>query len=326
MVSVVGTQEATTPHPVPAEIEGESDFISPDATLELLVKGEEVGMVLLGDVKVGCNGNVYFTDIPFLGLLAGDQLDKRPAGAIWVYDPVLELVQVFRSPSGMTNGIAFDADCNMVAAEGADFGGRQMIRVDHQTGLAKIIAGLFEDASFNAPNDLAIDEKGRIYFTDPRYDGHEPIEQEVTGVYRVDPDGVVERIIADIKQPNGIAISPDQETLYVANFTGGKDTLWAYDLRRNGTVASRRALVDYPKGGADGFVVDKEGNLWVAVLGSKRPGVYAYSPQGAQKVYIPLPGAYNVGFGRGKSRNVLYITALTNLYRITVMKEGYHLP
>src|SRR5947209_19793673 len=101
----------------------------------------------------------------------------------------------------------------MIVAEGADYGGRRVIRTDMKTGKSYILAGLFEGHPFNSPNDLAIDEKGRIYFSDPRYLGHEPVEQPVQAVYLIDTDGMVHRIITDASKPNGLAISPDQKPL-----------------------------------------------------------------------------------------------------------------
>ena len=90
-----------------------------------------------------------------------------------------------------------------------------------RTGKSDIIAGLYEGKPFNSPNDLTIDEQGRIYFTDPRYVGHEPVEQPVMGVYRIDTDGSVHLVIADSGKPNGIAVSPDQKTLYVGSNDSG---------------------------------------------------------------------------------------------------------
>ena len=77
----------------------------------------------------------------------------------------------------------------MIVAEGADYGGRRVTKTDMKTGKSYILAGLYEGRPFNSPNDITIDEKGRIYFSDPRYWGHEPIEQPVQAVYRIDPDG-----------------------------------------------------------------------------------------------------------------------------------------
>src|SRR5207248_10474929 len=151
----------------------------------------------------------------------------------------------------------FDADGNLLAAEGADFGGRRVTRTDMKTGKSYIIADLFDGKPLNSPNDIAIDEKGRVYFSDPRYLGHEPIDQPVQAVYRIDTDGSVHRIITDAGKPNGVAVSPDQKTLYVISndngstgigrlgFKHGQDqeptkkgarTLLAYDHAAGGTA------------------------------------------------------------------------------------------
>ena len=198
----------------------------------------------------------------------------------------------------MSNGIKFDASGNMIVAEGSDFGGRRVTRTHMKTGKSFIIAGLFEGRPFNAPNDITIDEEGRIYFTDPKYVGREPLEQPVMAVYRIDPDGGVHRIITDAGKPNGIAVSPDQKTLYLVSHTHGPD----------------------------GIVVDVEGNLYAAIRDVGRPGVYVYSPTGKEIAYIPTPLPTNVGFGRGVDSKMLYITATTGLYRIPVTIDGYHLP
>ena len=121
----------------------------------------------------------------------------------------------------MSNGIKFDATGNMIAAEGADYGGRRVIKTDMKTGKSYIIAGLYEGKPFNSPNDITIDEKGRIYFSDPRYLGHEPIDQPVQAVYRIDTDGSIHRIITDAGKRNGVCISPDQKTLYVVGNDNG---------------------------------------------------------------------------------------------------------
>jgi gluconolactonase len=319
-------------------------LIPPDAKLEKLFDG---CLVLSEGVAVAPDGTVYFSDITFTHV---SKAEKKPteAGHILKYDPKTGKTTVFRSPSGMSNGLKFDAEGNLIAAEGADFGGRRVTKTDMKTGKTYIIAGLFEGKPFNSPNDITVDEKGRIYFSDPRYLGHEPIDQPVQAVYRIDPDGSVHRIITDAGKPNGVAISPDQKTLYVVSndngHTGigrlksegnkaleptkkGPMTLTAYDLAPDGTAKFRKTLVDYaPQDGPDGLVVDKHGNLWVAVRDETRPGIYAYSPEGREIGYIKTELPTNVGFGRGESANVLYITAGKSLYRIKVNAEGYHLP
>jgi gluconolactonase len=266
------------------------------------------------------------------------------AGHIWKYDPKTGKTTIFRSPSGMSNGLKFDAQGRLITAEGADFGGRRLTRTDVKVGKSQIIAGLYQGRPFNSPNDISIDEKGRIYFSDPRYLGHEPIDQPVMGVYRIDPDSSIHLIITDAGKPNGVAVSPDQKSLYVVSndngATGfdrlpegmmthkGRMALLAYDLAADGTAKFRKTLVDYyPQDGPDGLVVDMEGNLYVAVRDVTRPGIYVYSPEGKELAYIPTPEIpTNVAFGRGTEGKTLYITAGKSLYRIQMQKAGYQLP
>ncbi|MEC7867046.1 MAG: SMP-30/gluconolactonase/LRE family protein [Candidatus Poribacteria bacterium] len=287
---------------------------------------------------VAFNGTVYFSDITFT------HESGMQAGHIWAYTPQTGQTKIFRSPSGMSNGLKFDSQGRLIAAEGADFGGRRLTRTDLQTGKSEIIAGLYESKPFNSPNDITIDEKGRIYFSDPRYVGHEPINQPVMGVYRIDPDGSIHRIIIDAEKPNGVAISPNQKTLYVVCHNNGttnesqlpegtsvhkgRMALLAYDLSMDGAATFRKVLVDYaPQDGPDGLVVDIEGNLYVAVRDVMRPGIYVYSPEGVERAYIPTPNLpTNVAFGRGEDSKTLYITEGTSLHRIKVKKNGYHLP
>jgi gluconolactonase len=319
-------------------------IVPPDAKLEKVFDG---GLVLTEGVAVAPDGTVYFSDITFTHV---SRTANKPveAGHIWKYDPKTGKTEVFRSPSGMSNGLKFDADGNLIAAEGADHGGRRVTRTDMKTGKATIIAGLFEGKPFNSPNDITIDEKGRIYFSDPRYLGHEPIDQPVQAVYRIDPDGSVHRIITDAGKPNGVAVSPDQKTLYVVSNDNGTTgigrlrsegnrvleptkkgpmTLMAYDLAPDGTARFRKVLVDYaPQDGPDGLVCDTEGNLYVAVRDETRPGIAVYSPVGKELAFIKTELPTNVGFGRGAESKTLYVTAGKSLYRIRLNAEGYHLP
>jgi gluconolactonase len=319
-------------------------IVPPDSKLELLFDG---CLVLSEGVAVAPDGMVYFSDITFTHV---SRAMNQPieAGHIWKFDPATKKTTVFRSPSGMSNGLKFDANGDLLAAEGADHGGRRVTRTDMKTGKTYIVAGLFEGKPFNAPNDITIDEKGRIYFSDPRYLGHEPIDQPIQAVYRIDTDGSVHRIITDAGKPNGVAVSPDQKTLYVVSNDNGTTgigrlksegnktleptkkgamTLMAYDLAADGTAKFRKTLVDYaPQDGPDGLVCDKDGNLYVAVRDETRPGIYVYSPEGKELAYIKTELPTNVGFGRGADAKTLYITAGKSLYRIRLNAEGYHLP
>ena len=257
-------------------------------------------------------------------------------------------VSVYRAPSGFSNGQTRDRQGRLITCEHR---GRRVTRTDLSTGKTEIIAGLYEGRPFNAPNDLSLDEKGRIYFSDPRYLGHEPIEQSVYGVYRIDPDGSIERIITDAGKPNGVAVSPDQKSLYVvSNDNGifaifrmppetpvhkGRMALLAYNLGLDGTATFREVLVDYaPEDGPDGLVCDVEGNIYVAVRDLTRYGINVYSPDGKELARIPTPEVpTNVAFGHGKESKTLYVTyggggpdTKGTLAKIKVKKDGYHLP
>lgn len=323
-----------------APVRAADPIVPPNAKVELLFDG---GLVLTEGVAVAPDGMVYFSDITFTHV-AKEKKQPVEAGHIWKYNPKTGKTDIFRSPSGMSNGLKFDAAGNLLAAEGADFGGRRVTRTDMKTGKSTIVAGLYDNKPLNSPNDITIDEKGRIYFSDPRYLGHEPIDQPVMAVYRVDTDGSVHRIITDAGKPNGVAISPDQKTLYVVSNDNGSTgigrldekkeptkkgsmALMAYDLAADGTAKFRKTLVDYaPQDGPDGLVCDKAGNLYVAVRDTTRPGICVYSPDGKEIGYIKTELPTNVGFGRGDSANVLYITAGKSLYRVKLNAEGYHLP
>src|SRR3954469_20998666 len=313
--------------------------VPPDAKLEKLFDG---GLVLTEGVAVAPDGMVYFSDITFTHV-SREMKAPLEAGHIWKYDPKSGKATVFRSPSGMSNGLKFDADGNLLAAEGADFGGRRVTRPPLKTGKSYIVAGLFEGKPLNSPNDITLDEKGRVYFSDPRYLGHEPIDQPVQAVYRIDTDGSIHRIITDAGKCNGVAVSPDQKTLYVVSNDNGNTgigrlpkeeparkgvmALLAYDLSPDGTAKFRKVLVDYsPEDGPDGLVCDAEGNVWTAVRAENRPGIYCYSPEGKELGYIKTEIATNVGFGRGDEAKTLYITAGKSLYRIRTNREGYQLP
>lgn len=317
----------------------QADFVDPNAKLEMLFDG---GCVLTEGVAVAPDGKVFFSDITFSHACAGEDGGIQ-AGNIWVYDPGTGAARIYRSPSGMSNGLKFDAQGRLLAAEGADFGGRRIVRTDLESGRSTIIAWEFEGRRLNSPNDITIDERGRVYFSDPRYLGHEPVDQSVQSVYRIDKDGSIHRIITDAGKPNGVALSPDQKTLYVvSNDNGsfgierdpmglplakGRMALQAYDLSADGSATFRETLVDYaPEDGPDGLVVDAEGNIYAAARDLTQPGVHIYSPKGEFLAYIPTEVPTNVGFGRGAESKTLYITAGKSLYRIKVKKDGYHLP
>ena len=336
LTAMIGTLEAAEP------------IIPKNATLEKLFEG----ITLTEGVAVAPDGMVYFSDITF-SHQAVLETGAIHAGHIWKFNPATSKTTIFRSPSGMSNGIKFDSRGDMLICEGADHGGRRVIRTDMKTGMSYIIAHSYEGRRLNSPNDVTMDEKGRIYFSDPRYLGHEAIDQAVMGVYRLDADGTIHRIISDAGKPNGVCVSPDQKSLYVVSNDNGataierlaKDeeaegpvavaeslrkgnmALMAYDLHEDGTATFRETLVDYaPEDGPDGLVCDADGNLVVAVRAESRPGICFYSPKGKELAYLETEVPTNVGFGRGDDSNLLYVTAGQSLYRVRLNTHGYQLP
>jgi gluconolactonase len=342
MVAVVRAEDSGFPAPT-----GDPSILPGGAKLDRIFDG---GCVLTEGVAAGHDGMMYFSDITFTSACKDPSGRYPQAGHIWKYDPKTKQATIFRSPSGMSNGLKFDAEGNMIAALGADYGGRMLIKTDMQTGKSYILTGLFEGKPYNALNDLSIDEQGRIYFTDPRYLGHEPIMADGFAAYRLDPDGTVHRIATDCGKCNGILVSPDQKRLYIVsndngwlefqNLKKGEKTLQGahllqvYDLAADGTASNRRVFKDYSKdrtppcAGPDGLVADVEGNLYVAERCEHRGGIAVYSQDGKELAFLPtgkeLPT--NVGFGRGEERKVLYVTSGKSLYRITLGKDGYQLP
>ncbi|MCY2964267.1 MAG: SMP-30/gluconolactonase/LRE family protein, partial [Planctomycetota bacterium] len=225
----------------PLSLHAADPIIPADAKVEKLFEAR----VLTEGVAVAPDGLVYFSEITF-SHVARDERGAIEAGHIWRFDPSTGKTAIFRSPSGMSNGIKFDAAGNMIVAEGADYGGRRVTRTDMSTGKTHIIAGIYEGRPLNSPNDIAIDEKGRIFFSDPRYLGHEPIDQSVMAVYRIDTDGTLHRVVTDAGKPNGVAISPDQKTLYVVSNENGTTAIERLD--KGGAAQADKVATPLRKG------------------------------------------------------------------------------
>ncbi len=319
-------------------------IIPPDAKLELLfTRTAKIHGGLTEGPAVAPDGSIYFSDIPF----------GKDKGMILRFDPKTRKTSIFTADSGKSNGLKFDADGYLIACEGSDDGGRCVSRWDVKTGKKTVIADRYMGKRFNAPNDLAIDLKGRIYFSDPRYLGDEPRELEHRAVYRIDRDGKVIEITHDAEKPNGIALSPDQKTLYVVDHNNGTDKidpkaaapkkgamrLYAFPLGADGLVnGPRKTLLDFgTENGIDGMAVDVKGNLYLAVRSLKRPGVWVIDPSGKELAYIPTGTSQadakepvgipsNCCFGIGEDSNVLYVTVDQSLYRIRLKVDGFHIP
>lgn len=324
-------------------VSGDPAIVEPGSSLRTLF---ERGCALTTGPAADRRGDVYFAELS-LREVCRDRQGNPEAGIIWKYDGSSGRTTLWRSPSGQANGMDFDARGRLVIGESADNGARRVTRTDMRTGKSVVLASEYQGRPLNAPNGVSIDERGRIYFTDPRYEGLETVDQAVQGVYRIDRDRSVHRVVVNATKPNGVLVSPDQRTLYVANFDVGfldgprltpeelasippiDMTLYAYPLRRDGTVGARRALVEYlPRFGPDGLTADVNGNLYVAVRDTDEPGIRVYRPDGTEIARIPtgdiLPTAAE--FGTGRNANLLYVTAGKGLYSIRLNSTGYQLP
>ncbi len=240
-------------------------------------------------------------------------------------------LSVFRENSNVANGLLFDAEGRLVACEGATFerpgvkvsGIPRVTRTDLKSGKIEVLADSFESKPLTGPNDVTIDSKGRLYFT----------ELDGAAVYRIDAPGKISRILAApaVQNPNGIQISPDDRTLYLVEANkaaGGARLIRAYDLAEDGTVSNMRVHYDFSPGrSADGMSIDMEGNLWASaglnhLRGSAETldtkcGVHVISPQGKRIKFIPIveDTITNNAFG-GPDMKTLYITAGKNLYQV----------
>ncbi|MEM7231849.1 MAG: SMP-30/gluconolactonase/LRE family protein [Planctomycetota bacterium] len=284
------------------------------------------------------DGSIYFSDIA-----SGEH-----KGRILRFDPRTKKTTVVLKDSRKSNGLMFDAKGRLVMCQGSDFGARRVARLDLKNGEVKVLARDFNGLALNAPNDLCIDVKGRIYFSDPRYVGPVSRDLDRLSVFRFERDGSIVEFIRDVEKPNGVLLSPDQKTLYVADTNNGTDRidpsqpaptpgamrLYAYSLDAKGSLTGRRQLLDFGKEtGVDGMTVDVEGRVYLAVRSAKRPGVVVLSPEGKELAYISTKGIdggvglpSNCVFGRGVESHVLYVTVGVSLFRVKLRSRGFHLP
>jgi gluconolactonase len=275
----------------------------------------------------GPDGMMYFTDVT----------NNR----IMRLNPQTHKTEVFRADSNRANGLIFDDAGRLIACEGSDpeHNTPRMTRTDLKTGKVETIAAEFEGKAFNGPNDVTLDSKGRLYFTDPAPDSTSQAVARpanvigVPGVYRIDTDGRISRLLTapDTEWPNGLVISPDDRTFYLieANkIEGGARAIRSFDLSPAGTVSNRRDFYNfYPGRSADGMAIDVEGNLYAAAGLHRRRGthetldtrcgVYVISPQGKLMRFIPIPEdtITNTAFG-GPDRKTLYVTAGKTLFQM----------
>ena len=219
-------------------------------------------------------------------------------------------LSTFREKTGRANGLFFDKAGNLIACEG---GNGQLTSITPE-GKVTVLACRYAGKSFNSPNDLWIDPKGGIYFTDPRYGRSTgPLPQDGFHVYYLPPGGgKVVRVVDDLVKPNGIVGTADGQWLYVADPGAGKT--YRYRLQPDGALADKELYVE---SGSDGMTLDAKGNLYLTT-----DAVVVFDPQGKQIARIEVPERpANVCFG-GADRKTLFITARTSLYTVPMTVPG----
>lgn len=241
------------------------------------------------------NGDIYFSDIP------NNRIHK------WAVEA--GKLSTFREDSGGSNGLYFDKKGNLLACEG---GGRRLVSICPKCKVT-VLAEAYEGKKFNSLNDLWIDPKGGVYFTDPRYGNRDGMEQDGEHVYYLTPDRKkVLRVINDMVRPNGVIGTRNGKTLYVADH-GDKKT-FVYTINKDGTLSNKKLFA--PEG-SDGMTIDSQGNIYLTTN-----AVAVYNKEGRKIETIEVPeGPANVTFG-GKDKQTLFITARTSLYAIRMRVKG----
>ena len=241
------------------------------------------------------------------------------------YDETDDSISVFRQPCGHANGNTLDQQGRMVTCEHS---GRRVSRTEHD-GSITVLADRFEGKRLNSPNDVVVKSDGSIWFSDPTYGIDSDYEGRfaeseigASNVYRIGPSGAVTAVATDRVRPNGLAFSPDESLLYVAD-TGASHvpdlplTIHAYPVTGD-TLGAARLFATCPRGAYDGFRVDVQGNVWT----SAGSDVFCYAPDGTHLGTIKIGETVaNVCFG-GPQRNRLFVAARTSLYSVHLRVRG----
>ncbi len=296
-------------------------LIAPDAVIEQVAWGYQWAE---GPVWVKDGGYLLFSDPPQNTMYrwtpgAGAEVFMKPSGYSGDPNPAL------REPG--SNGLAIDASGALVMCDSGD---RALARVDLKTKKKTIVVDKFDGKRFNSPNDLCIAKSGAIYFTDPPFGLTDGItsavkEQAFSGVYRLAPDGSLAVIDKELNYPNGVALSPDEGTLYVTNSDKTRPILKSYILGPDGMPQSSDVVFDMTplltpeaKGMQDGMKVDADGNLFVAGPG----GILVLSKEGKLLGIISVTSRATPNCAFGEDGSTLFIAATDIVARVKLKTRG----
>jgi gluconolactonase len=231
---------------------------------------------------------------------------------------------VFRAPSNYSNGNTRDREGRLITCEHLT---RRVTRTERD-GSITVLADSYQGKRLNSPNDVIVASDGAVWFTDPHYgiamdyEGEKSEQELACHVYRIDSNGEIKAVLTDFNCPNGLAFSPDEKRLYVADtgrmHSGDAQHIRAFDVGENWSLSGGEVLHSIKPGCADGFRLDTDGNIW----SSAADGVHCLSPEGRLLGKIKIPQVVsNVCFG-GRHRHVLFITASTSVYSVALNRRG----
>ena len=268
----------------------ERSLVAPGSTVERIA----TGFGFLEGPAADPDGNLYFSDIP------RDRIHR------WTPETG---VSTFREGTGLANGLRFTPDGQLLICE---MGNRRVTAID-VGGQVSVLADALEGRRFNSPDDLWVDPKGGIYFSDPRYGADDDKEMDGDHVYYISPDRTeVRQVASDLVRPNGIVGTMNGNRLYVADHGAGRT--YVYTPTADGSLGDKRLFATQ---GADGMTVDEMGNVYLT-----GQDITVYDPNGTQIASIAVPEApANLAFG-GTDGTTLFITARTSLYAVAMTVTG----
>jgi gluconolactonase len=281
-------------HAISAEMD--SGLIAPDAN----VKKVQSGFTFTEGPAAGAEGNVYFTDIP------NQKVFK------WSYSD--GSIALYRQESGQANGLMFNGEGNLIICEMAN----KRVTLDDMKGNIAVLADHYKGEELHMPNDLWIDPRGGIYFSDFNMLPPTDTRKQTLQVYYIPPDnsGLI-RATDNLVAPNGLIGTPDGKILYIADMGAGKT--WRYKIQPDGILTDQQIFCEQ---GSDGMALDEKGNVYTT--GDTAIQVYNQDGEKIEEIVIPERPS-NMTFG-GKERKTLFITARTSVYTLDMTVRGAPTP